>query len=406
MKKKQKHRPRKRKGRNHRSLWFAVGSVLLFLVAAVSILLYFEVHRESFSHWVGAGKDHARRRISSVEQDEVTKQFDRYLDGLLKEYHVARKNIRIQKTLAKGPQGTFLSKRIEVGLPRKEAVSGFEKKLYHYARQFPGVSLRTRRKLAGKQERTILSLSTGKTIMRRVILVSLSPIVTAGEKISGPRVAIIVDDIGANLAPLNALIDLDVAITFSVLPDLRHSKEAVREITDHHRELMLHLPMEPVDYPKHRPGSDALLVKMGKQEIRKRVRRLLDLYPEIAGVNNHMGSRFTQDRDRMAVVLEEIKKRNLFFVDSLTSNRSVAYDEAKRLGIAAARRNIFLDNVVRSDAVGKQIDHLIKEAQAQGSVIAICHPHAATLKALRDALGRFRAAGIKIVPVSELIDRS
>jgi len=392
--------------KNNRSLWFTIGSVLFFLAAAVSILLYFEVHRERFSEWVGAGKKHAERKISSVEYDLVLKRFDRYLDGLLKDAHVARRNIRVHRTRRKGPKGTFISKRVEVDLSRRETLSLFEMKLNRYVRQFPGVFLRTRHELAGKKERTILSLYVGSTIVRSVVLVSLVPAAGAGEKPSGPRVAIIVDDIGAGLAPLNSLIALNVAITFSVLPDLRHSKDAVREIVDHHRELMLHLPMEPIDSLEHRPGSDALLVKMGEKEIRERVRRLLDLYPRIAGVNNHMGSRFTQDRDRMAVVLEEIKKRDLFFVDSLTTSRSVAYEEARRLGVPAARRDIFLDDVIHPDAVEKQIGRLIERAQEKGFAIAICHPHAVTLEALRDALGRFRAAGIRIVPVSELLDRS
>ncbi len=380
--------------------------MLFFLIAAVSILLYFEVHRERIEDWISGGKDRSSQGSPSTEHDLVTHRVDRYLDSLLKEHHVTRKNVRVHRSREKGPGGTFVYKRIEVDLPGKETVLLFKTKLNRYVRKFPQALLLTRREITGEKERMTLSLRVGKTIVRRIVLVPLKTTATTVKGPSGPRVAIIVDDIGESLAPLNTLIDLDVAITFSVLPDLRHSLQAVRIIADHHRELMLHLPMEPIDYPKHRPGEDALLVGMGEKEIREQVRKLLDQYPQIVGVNNHMGSRFTQDRDRMGFVLEEIEKRDLFFVDSLTSSHSVAYGEAKRLGVPTAKRNLFLDHVVSSDAVEKQIEHLIDLAKEKGSAIAICHPHAVTLEALRNALKQFRDAGVEIVPVSELIDLS
>lgn len=403
MTKKKKPVSRKKVRRNTRSLWITIGAVLFFLIAAVSILLYFEVHRERIKGWVAGG---SRKETSTVSLDVVTRRFDRYLDNLLQEHHVARKNVRVRRIRKEVPKGTFVYKRIEVDLSRKETVLLLQKKLQNYVRQFPSTLFLIRREITGEKERITLSLRVGDTIVRRIVLVPLKTAVSVVKGPSGPRVAIIVDDIGASLAPLKALIDLDAAISFSVLPDLSHSAEAVRMIADHHRDLMLHLPMEPLDYPKHQPGEDALLVNMGEKEIRKRVRKLLDQYPEIIGVNNHMGSRFTQDRDRMGFVLEEIEKRGLFFLDSLTTGDSVAYGEAKRLGVPTAKRNIFLDHVVRSDAVEKQIGRLIKLAQKKGYAIAICHPHQVTLKALRNALERFRAAGIKIVPVSELINRS
>ncbi len=403
-----KKKPVSRKGgrKKNRSLWITIGAVLFFLIAAVSILLYFEVHRERIEKWVAGAKDHSRERISSVALDVVMHRVDRYLDNLLKEHHVSRKNVRVHRSRKKGPEGTFLYKRIEVDLRRKETALLFREKLQQYVRKFPQALFLIRREITGKKERITLSLRVGDTIVRRIILVPLESAERTARESSGPRVAIIVDDIGGDLAPLKTLIDLDVPITFSVLPDLSHSAQAVRMITDHHRDLMLHLPMEPLDYPKHQPGEEALFVRMGEKEIRERVRKLLDQYPEIIGVNNHMGSRFTQDRDRMGVVLEEIERRNLFFVDSLTSGDSVAYREAKRLGVPTAKRNIFLDHVVRSDAVEKQIGRLIELAKKKGYAIAICHPHPVTLEALHNALGRFRAAGIEIVPVSELIDRS
>lgn len=218
-----------------------------------------------------------------------------------------------------------------------------------------------------------------------------------------PKVAIIVDDIGQSLDPVRKLLSIDLPLTFSVLPGLENTERAVRMIHGHRREIMLHLPMEPIDYPRENPGKLALMIRMGPDEIRMRTEDLLREFPYLDGVNNHMGSRFTQDRERMDIVLREIRNRGFFFVDSLTSPESVALEEARRLGVRSGRRDIFLDHVDDRQSVDIQIDRLIELARERGYAIAIGHPRKNTIQVLKGSVQRFRSRGVQVVPVSRLI---
>jgi polysaccharide deacetylase 2 family uncharacterized protein YibQ len=409
MVKKKKRTSRKKRTKGSRSLWITIGTVLVLLVAAVSILLYLEMHRERLSDWLRRGLWSGRAGVSVSEIRRINKRLDGYLNTLCKQSRIGKKDIQIHEREEKSERGTFVVKRIEIALPPTVRVQDFRRNLDHFAGKLPYTTVLTRREIAGRRARITLHLRVGSLVTRQIVLIPPARAVVVpmpGQPPAGPEVAIIVDDIGQSLRPVTELLSLDIPLTFSILPDRAETGKAAEMIVGQHRELMLHMPMQPIDYPKEQPGKDALLVRMSTTDIRRRVEQLLDKFPEVLGVNNHMGSRFTQDRERMSVVLQEVRKRNLFFVDSVTTNRSVAFEVARELGVRSARRDIFLDNVIRQDAIGKQIDKLMALAKRRGFAIAICHPHAQTIEALRDAISRFRKEGVEIVPVSELLDLS
>ncbi|BCR05757.1 hypothetical protein DESUT3_28260 [Desulfuromonas versatilis] len=231
-----------------------------------------------------------------------------------------------------------------------------------------------------------------------------APQITA-PRTGGGRVAIIMDDLGRDPQAARELLALDVPVTFAILPGESHAARVAEMAHRGGREVMIHIPMEPQSYPATNPGDDALLLAQSPEEIRRRFRGFLAQVPYAAGGNNHMGSRFTEDRPQMEVVLEEMKAAGLFFVDSLTSGRSVAYTEARRLGLPAAVRDRFLDNVQEVDAIAREIRKLAQLAQSRGSAVGICHPHAQTLAALRREQGYFRQLGVEVVPVSQLLQR-
>jgi uncharacterized protein len=217
------------------------------------------------------------------------------------------------------------------------------------------------------------------------------------------RVAIVIDDFGQDLEIAKEFASLPIPITFSVLPFERHSQEIAEFAHSHKREVMLHLPMEPQGYPKINPGSGALLLSMSGDEIRKTLKTALDFSPHITGINNHMGSRFTEHAVPMGIVLDEISRRNLYFIDSYTSSKSLGHTIARKLQIPAMRRDVFLDHNPSDDFIRSQITLLIRKAKIEGSAVAIGHPYKSTLRVLKAEAERFRQEGISVVSSRELV---
>jgi hypothetical protein len=218
------------------------------------------------------------------------------------------------------------------------------------------------------------------------------------------RLAIIMDDLGRDRDTAQRLLQIDLPVTLAIMPD-GPAATAVAELAHRHRrEVMIHLPMEPEAYPAVNPGAGALFVDSSAVEIESRMNRYLSQIPYAVGANNHMGSRFTADRAGMAVVIGELKEAGLFFIDSRTTAKSVALDEARQQGLLAGGRDVFLDNVEEVAAIGAEIDKLATLALRRGAAIGICHPHAATLNALREAVPRLRRRGVEIVPVAQLLE--
>lgn len=219
----------------------------------------------------------------------------------------------------------------------------------------------------------------------------------------GPLVAIIVDDLGADLALMQAFLDLQLNITAAILPNVPHARAVAELAHADGREVLLHIPMEPQDYPAIDPGENALLVALSQAEVQQRLRSYLQTIPWVVGANNHMGSRFTENREGMREVLQILKEQGLFFVDSRTTSDSVAIIEAKKIGIAHAGRDVFLDNDINEEDIRRQIRKLVKIAIAEGSAIGICHPHLETVAALKKEVPSFAAAGVTLVAVSRLV---
>ena len=219
----------------------------------------------------------------------------------------------------------------------------------------------------------------------------------------GPLVAVIVDDLGADLAVMQDFLDLQLNLTAAVLPNVPHARAVAELAHADGREVLLHVPMEPRNYPAVDPGEQALMVNLSMAEVQHRLRGYLQTVPWVVGANNHMGSRFTESREGMRGVLQLLKDQGLFFVDSRTTADSVAIVEAEGMEIAHAERDLFLDNDINEEAIRRQIRKLIGLAKEQGSAIGICHPHLETIAALKKEAHGFAAAGVKLVPVSALL---
>lgn len=217
-----------------------------------------------------------------------------------------------------------------------------------------------------------------------------------------PKIAIIIDDMGYNKNLAYSFMDMNLPLCFSVLPLAPYTETIVAEARKRGRELLLHLPMEPKGYPGIDPGPGALLMDMEAEEVKTRVDYLVKKIPGLKGVNHHMGSSYTERLDKMEIILKELKKRNLFYVDSRTTNRTVAFEAARKLGVPVAKKNLFLDHEPSPHAIRLQMERLLGIARYSGTAVGIGHPQKETLGVIYEYLEKLKN-DFEVVPVSELV---
>jgi polysaccharide deacetylase 2 family uncharacterized protein YibQ len=215
-------------------------------------------------------------------------------------------------------------------------------------------------------------------------------------------VAVIIDDMGLDRKRSARIVDLPAPLTISFLTYADHLDQQSAEARAHGHELMMHMPMQPLAASKD-PGPDVLGEGMAPDELRRRINKDLDRFTGYVGVNNHMGSRFTADRPGMRVVMEELHKRGLLFIDSMTTGKSVGLALARETNVPAAARNVFLDDQDDAAAIALQLAQVEALAHRHGQVIAIGHPRDRTIAALEAWLPSCAAKGITLVPITALI---
>jgi polysaccharide deacetylase 2 family uncharacterized protein YibQ len=217
------------------------------------------------------------------------------------------------------------------------------------------------------------------------------------------QVAIIIDDIGYDLGPVRELLKVDADITFAILPLCSHSREAAEMLHEAHKETLLHLPMEPNSYPKEKPGNGTLFTDMNSEELIFQLEKDLASVPYVSGVNNHMGSKFMADEDKLILIFNKLKKKKMFFIDSRTTANTKAFAAAEKVNMQMASRKVFLDNDRDYNEIYKKLLEVTQNSSDVSPVIIIGHPYPETIRAIKDASRVLREKGILIVPVSRLI---
>ena len=231
-------------------------------------------------------------------------------------------------------------------------------------------------------------------------------IVSKIEKIPLPlrQISIIIDDIGNDLGPVRELLKIDADITFAILPLCSHSRESAEMLHKANRETLLHLPMEPDSYPKEKPGNGALFTDMNNEELIFQLEKDLASVPYISGVNNHMGSKFMADEDKLVLIFNKLKRKKMFFIDSRTTAKTKASAASEKVNIQMASRRVFLDNDRDYNEIYKKLLDVAQNSSDVSPVIIIGHPYPETIRAIKDASRVLREKGIMIVPVSKLIN--
>lgn len=217
-----------------------------------------------------------------------------------------------------------------------------------------------------------------------------------------PHLALIIDDVGYNVSRVMPFLDLGVPITFSILPHLRYSEKFADKAHAEGHEVMLHQPMEPYN-PSIDPGPGALYLTHDARQIFEIVENNLSSIPFVIGVNNHMGSRFTESREKTGEALAAFRERQLFFIDSFTSCNSIAFDTARDLDMIAAFRNVFIDNTCDTHYISAQLKKLKKHALKFGHAIGIGHPRPETVSALADFIDGLKGSRLSIDTASRVV---
>lgn len=215
-------------------------------------------------------------------------------------------------------------------------------------------------------------------------IATVNKINPVAEKPAEGSVVIVIDDIGSELESLRELAKIKLAFTIAVLPFQKYSREAAYFAKKQGWEVIIHVPMEPLDYPNKFPGNKALMVKMSCQELQKGFEEMYEDIPFAVGFNNHMGSKFTRIEIKLNPIMQIAKEKQLYFIDSKTTSASIAYKVALKNGIKAASRDLFLDNEINENVIREKFLKLISIANDNKVAIGICHTYPETVKILAE----------------------
>lgn len=243
--------------------------------------------------------------------------------------------------------------------------------------------------------------------VKKTTALPLKKITSAKKKIK-PKVAFVIDDWGYNLSNIDLLLEIDRPFTLAILPKLMYSDDIMEMIHGKPKyDAILHLPMES----KSGEGQEIDTIKrsMSKQRVLTILERDIDSIPGIIGISNHQGSKLTEDRVVMSIILEKVKEKGLFYFDSKTTPVSVCWKIADNIGLRYAERDIFLDLMEQKDpnqkkaAIKKQIRKLIDIAKQKGRAIAIGHDRAATIEVIKESIPEIERQNIEIVPLKDMV---
>ena len=228
---------------------------------------------------------------------------------------------------------------------------------------------------------------------------------TAIEKYEKPKLVVVIDDIGHQRASAEAALALPGRLTLALLPFTPFSKEVALKASDFGKEVILHSPMSAIS-PSKNPGLGTLTNTQDEKYFVQTLNSQLNFIPSVRGVSNHMGSALTSQRIPMHRIMEQLKMRNLYFLDSRTTNLSVAAEVAQANGVPYLERKFFLDNIVKRKAISKRIEEAVSYARKKGHAVAIGHPYPETLTLLSEKLPEIERNGVDLVWASEALQEN
>lgn len=219
------------------------------------------------------------------------------------------------------------------------------------------------------------------------------------------KLAILIDDVGENVSIAKKFFNIKEKLNFAVIPFLRDSKKAADYLREKGYNVILHMPMESLGNEYlNRKTKDLIRTNMTQKEIINRFEKGLENIGGANGFNNHMGSKFTSNKKKMEELLKYVKEKNMYYIDSRTTSKSVGYSTAKKLNIKTYYSSIFLDNKKEVNYIEGRIKLAVKETKKHGKLVAIGHYNKITEEALENMIPYIKANGIKLVFLNEVIE--
>lgn len=243
-------------------------------------------------------------------------------------------------------------------------------------------------------------------ILRQALLIATAVAIAttvSPAAFAAPRIAIIIDDLGYQLAAGRRAIELPGPLAFAVLPATPSGRVLAEVAHRNGKEVLLHLPLEAVEQ-QGPPEPGVITMDMTRDMFRHAFAAALDSVPYAIGVSSHRGSLLTRHPGHMAWLMQEIRLREgLFFIDSYTHHKSVALRIAEEAGVAAVRRDVFLDSDRSATALAREFDRLKALALENGVAVGIGHPYPETLDFLERELRALDGEDFELIPISEAL---
>ncbi|MDH4266736.1 MAG: divergent polysaccharide deacetylase family protein [Deltaproteobacteria bacterium] len=218
-----------------------------------------------------------------------------------------------------------------------------------------------------------------------------------------PKLALIIDDGGYNIENFKEMLGTGKRITYAILPNTPHAREAALMAYRDGSEVMLHLPMEPKEEEWYSLEKDTVRTGMDAKRVQKILEDALKQVPHVRGVNNHMGSKATEDPQVMETLMQVLKKEGLYFIDSHTSFQTLGPEMARKVGVASRRNDKFIDREKKIEAIKNAIRLAMRKAKQEGRAVAIGHPHPLTARAIKEMISEIEKEGIRLVFASEVV---
>lgn len=376
MAKRIKKRVSKKAAPKDRDIWLYV--VILLLCAAIV--------------WVIARKDEGT--VEPLEETvHKTGDFDldKIASALEEKFDLPKENIKQKKV-----RGVM---QMEIPIERRKMDLTFANFIVKGEFESRGAELETGKVDGNRQELTFSH--AGEDYLVKLSYATLS----SQERTAKKYLSIVVDDFGSIGGDhLQEWLELPVQLSFAIIAGQKQSEETMNRAHAQQRVTMVHVPMEPIGYPRQNPGNKPILVQMDQSRVEKTLLHHLNALPLCAGANNYMGSLATTDQTIMSWVMDVLKKKGKFFLDSRTSSVSIAYQMAQKARIPAYRNDLFLDHPNISDAtLQNKLNQVQELALRKNTVIAIIHcDDADKLQYLKTFIRRAQAAGFSLIPITQV----
>ncbi|MFC1541125.1 divergent polysaccharide deacetylase family protein [Candidatus Latescibacterota bacterium] len=315
------------------------------------------------------------------------------LRALFTENGIAKNNISVSV-----PDSTFeeIYNVYEIKIPENLSLTFFNAKIHRMAQEMGGRVFQGIENSDGN--RLTIKVGAGKNPTDLIIL---SKIKTIQAPIA--RIALIVDDLGIrNLDSARRLCGLEQVVTLSILPFQSHTSDVIEIARETGTPYILHMPMEPTSASAN-PGEGAIYTIDRESEINEKLEKAFKSVRGSTGLNNHMGSKATEDTRTMEIVMKYLSENNYFFVDSRTSNNSIGYSLSQKMGVKSAALFTYIDVEDDKDFMNARIDKIAEAAFEKGLVVAICHDRPNTIDLLEERLPELTARNITFIKVADIV---